>query len=305
MNSSGGRDFITLEGLYENERTVAEKSISVVLQAEFLLYFRPQFTSPGQSLSDVGRIVAVPTQSPGPAHHRETWFTTTEWSVILAAANSKDPGAQEALASLCHIYWHPIYAYIRRRGYPRENAQDLTQGFFTQLLEKKRLKAARSDRGRFRSFLLASVKNYLANEWDRERAQKRGGGQFGISLDFNGAEALWIEPVDPVTPESIFERRWALTTLAQVMDQLRKQMIQSGHEARFVRLRGFLTGEDTGLQYKQAADELKMSEGAVRVAVHRLRHRFGELLRREVARTIQDPKKVEYEIRYLFSAIDS
>ncbi len=247
----------------------------------------------------------MPTQNPGPAHHRETWFTTTEWSVILAAANSKDPGAQEALASLCHIYWHPIYAYIRRRGYPREDAQDLTQGFFTQLLEKKRLKAARSDRGRFRSFLLASVKNYLANEWDRERAQKRGGGQFGISLDFNGAEALWIEPVDPVTPESIFERRWALTTLAQVMDQLRKQMVQSGHEARFVRLRGFLTGEDTVLQYKQAADELKMGEGAVRVAVHRLRHRFGELLRREVARTIHDPKKVEYEIRYLFSAIDS
>jgi RNA polymerase sigma-70 factor (ECF subfamily) len=223
--------------------------------------------------------------------------------VILSAANSKDPGAQDALASLCHIYWHPIYAYIFRRGYKREDAQDLTQGFFTQLLEKKQLKAARSDRGRFRSFLLASVKNYLANEWDRERAQKRGGGKSDIPLDFNGVEALWIEPADPVTPESIFERRWALTVLAQVMDQLSREMVQSGHKARFVHLRGFLTGEDAGLQYKQAADELKMSEGAVRVAVHRLRRRFGEFLRREVARTIDDPKQVDDEIRYLFSTL--
>ncbi|MEE8349433.1 MAG: sigma-70 family RNA polymerase sigma factor [Acidobacteriota bacterium] len=225
--------------------------------------------------------------------------------MILAAANSKDPGAPEALASLCRMYWHPIYVYIRRRGYQREDAQDFTQGFFAQLLEKKHLKAARSDRGRFRSFLLASVKNYLANEWDRERAQKRGGGKSGFSLDFDGAEALWVEPADPVTPESIFERRWALTILTQVMDQLRNEMVQSDHEARFVHLRGFLTGEDPGLQYRQAADELNMSEGTVRVTVHRMRRRFGELLRHRVAQTIDDSQKAEDEIRYLFSAIDS
>ena len=247
----------------------------------------------------------MPTQNPGPTHNRGTWFATTEWSLILAAADSQDPNAQGALASLCQIYWHPVYAYIRRRGYQRDMAQDLTQGFFTQLLEKQYIQSARFERGRFRSFLLASVKNYLSNEWDREQAQKRGGGKSGISLDFNGAEALWIEPADPVTPESIFERRWALTILKRVLDELREEMVRLGNEDRFLLLKDFMIGEDKGLQYKRAADKLKMSEGAVRVAVHRMRRRFGELLRAGIALTIEDPKVVDDEIRYLLSSIDS
>jgi RNA polymerase sigma-70 factor (ECF subfamily) len=184
-------------------------------------------------------------------------------------------------------------------------AQDLTQGFFTQLLEKQSIQSARSERGRFRSFLLASVKNYLSNEWDREQAQKRGGGKSGISLDFNGVEALWLEPTDPVTPESIFERRWALTIVERVLDELREEMVRLGNEDRFLLLKDFMIGEDKGLQYKRAADKLKMSEGAVRVAVHRMRRRFGELLRAGIALTIEDPKLVDDEIRYLLSSIDS
>ncbi len=256
-------------------------------------------------LKGLGDFEAVPTQSPGPTHNREKWFTTTKWSLILAAADSQDPNTREALARLCQIYWPPVYAYIRRRGYQRDMAQDLTQGFFTQLLEKQYIKSARSERGRFRSLLLVSVKNYLANEWDREQAQKRGGGKFCIAMDADGVEALWLEPTDPMTPESIFERRWALTILERVLDELREEMVRLGNEDRFLHLKDFLTGEDTGLEYKGSADKLKMSEGAVRVAVHRMRRRFGELLRAGIARTIEDPKLVDDEIRYLLSSIDS
>ena len=248
--------------------------------------------------------MAVPTQYPGPSHNRGTWFATTDWSLILAAADSQDPNAQEALDSLCQIYWHPVYAYIRRRGY-QDMAQDLTQGFFTQLLEKQYIKSARSERGRFRSFLLASVKNYLANEWDREQAQKRGGGTVLLSMDFEGAKASLPEPGHEITPEVVFERQWALTVLENVLAALRQEMVRSGNEERFQRLKGFLTGEQAGIKLRTVATELEMSEGAVKVAIHRMRRRFGEMLQSEIASTLNDPREVDEEIRYLFAVITS
>ena len=208
------------------------------------------------------------------------------------------------MATLCQVYWYPVYGYIRRRGYQRDKAEDLTQGFFTQLLEKDYIKTARRDRGRFRSFLLTSVKNYVADDWDRDQAQKRGGGRSFIPLDFDNAEALFPQPTRPVTPDSIFERRWALTLLEQVFEQMREEMVQMGNEERFSHLSGFLTGEETGMRCKEVAADLRMNETAVRVAIHRMRKRFGELLRSEIARTIDDPKEVNDEIRYLLAVID-
>ncbi len=246
----------------------------------------------------------MPTQYPGPTHNRGTWFATTEWSLILAAADSQAPNAQEALDSLCQIYWHPVYAYIRRRGY-QDMAQDLTQGFFTQLLEKQYIKSARSERGRFRSFLLASVKNYLANEWDREQAQKRGGGTVLLSIDFEEAKASLPEPGHEITPEVVFERQWALTVLENVLAELRLEMVRSGNEERFQHLKGFLTGEQVGIKLRTVATELEMSEGALKVAIHRMRRRLGEILQSEIASTLNDPRQVEEEIRYLFAVIGS
>jgi RNA polymerase sigma-70 factor (ECF subfamily) len=184
-------------------------------------------------------------------------------------------------------------------------AQDLTQGFFTQLLEKQYIKSARSERGRFRSFLLASVKNYLANEWDREQAQKRGGGTVLLSFDFEGAKASLPEPGHEITPEVVFERQWALTVLENVLAALRQEMVRSGNEERFQRLKGFLTGEQAGIKLRTVATELEMSEGAVKVAIHRMRRRFGEMLQSEIASTLNDPREVDEEIRYLFAVITS
>ena len=245
------------------------------------------------------------TQSPGSTRYGGRRFNTTSWSLVLAAGDSQHPSSREALTVLCETYWHPVYAYVIGRGYKREMAEDLTQGFFAQLLAKKYLGLARQERGRFRSFLLASVKNYLANEWDREQAKKRGGDTQRVALDFNRDDILHPEPAHSVTPESVFERRWALTLLEQVFHQLAEEMERSGNRERFLHLKGFLTGEVPGATCKQIAAELKITEEAVRVAVHRIRRRFGQLLRAQIVRTIDDPEEVDEEIRYLFSALDS
>jgi RNA polymerase sigma-70 factor (ECF subfamily) len=223
---------------------------------------------------------------------------------VLAAGDSRSPGGRDALEDLCRAYWPPVYAYVRRRGYDSEESRDLTQGFFTHLLEGRRLKAARQERGRFRSFLLASVKNYLANEWDRTQARKRGGGTVPLSLDFDRGEREYaLEPAEQITPEKIFERRWALTLLERVVERLRQELEESGDRARADRLLPFLTDEKSRIPYKQVAAELGMSESAVKVAVHRMRKRYGALLRQEVEEIVQGADQVDAEIRHLFSAV--
>ncbi len=235
---------------------------------------------------------------------RRKWFATTRWSVVVAAGHSEDPFHGAALSELCQNYWHPVYAFVRRRGYDAVESQDLTQGFFERLLAKKTLSAAEPERGRFRNFLLASVKNFLANEWDREQAQKRGGGKARLSLDFETAEATYGRSLsEQETPETIFERQWALTLLGTVLERLGDEMVRAGNEERFALLKPYLTGGGAHPSYKRVAKELDLSETAVKVAVHRMRRRFGSLLREEVAQTVAPPEDVEPEIRSLFAAL--
>lgn len=231
-------------------------------------------------------------------------FQTTRWSQVVAAGDSANPACREALAQLCKVYWPAVYAFVRRRGNDPDASRDLTQGFFTKLLDKKYLRDLRQDRGRFRSFLLACVKHYLANEWDREQALKRGGGQVFLAIDGDTAESLCrFEPADGRTPETEFEKRWALTLLEQVLSRLEEETHRSDHAERFRLFKPFLTGDASGTSYKQVGDRLDMTESAVKVAVHRLRRRFGTLLREEVGQTVKDPALVEEEIRFLFTSL--
>ena len=233
-------------------------------------------------------------------------FSTTQWSLVLEAGNSQSPDSREALATLCGSYWYPIYAHVRYLGKSPDEAQDLTQGFFTHMLETRSLRVATPDRGRFRSFLRTALRRYLSHERRRERTQKRGGGLPEIALDYVQAETRYkLEPTDEETPEKIFEERWARTLLARVLERLREGIQGVTARDRFRRLEPFLTGHSSGTRYKQVADELEMSESAVKVTLHRMRHRFGELLRDEVGRTVDDPGAVEAEIRYLFQVLGS
>lgn len=231
-------------------------------------------------------------------------FATTRWSVVLAAGDSRTVESKEALSALCRAYWYPLYAFVRRQGRDADEAQDLTQEFFARFLEKNYLKGLRPDLGKFRSYLLASMKHFLANEWDRARAQKRGGGRAPVSLDLKDAEGRYLlEPAHEMTAEKVFERRWALTLLDQVLAHLREDFAKSGKEKLFDRLKVFLTADRDKVPHKELAAELDMSEGAVKVAVHRVRKRYRELLRAEIAQTVADPGEVEDDIRYLFEAI--
>jgi RNA polymerase sigma-70 factor (ECF subfamily) len=229
-------------------------------------------------------------------------FATTHWSVVLAARDPAAPQARAALAALCQAYWYPLYAFIRRQGHPADQAQDLTQGFFTRLLEKNGLAAVDQARGRFRSFLLAACKHFLANERDRARARKRGGGRHFISIDFHDADSRYgREPAHAETAERLFERRWALALLDQVLARLRGEYEAGGKGRLFERLKGHLTGDAGGLSHAQAATELGLSEGAVKVAVHRLRQRYRALLRAEIGQTLDDPARIDEEIAALFA----
>jgi RNA polymerase sigma-70 factor (ECF subfamily) len=231
-------------------------------------------------------------------------FLTTHWSVVQSAASNDPDCAMRALEYLCGRYWYPIYAFVRRRGSDAHEAEDLTQAFFTHLLEKESLKQVDRQKGKFRTFLLTSLTNFLANEWDKKQTLKRGGKQHIISLDENAAEARYqCEPIDWGTPEKMFERRWALTLLHQVLDQLKTEYARSGKAESFEKLEPFITGEMTIGSYERLAVELAMKEETVRVAVSRMRRRFGELLRREIAQTVSDPVEIDMEIRDLFAAI--
>ncbi len=233
-------------------------------------------------------------------------FLTTHWSVVVAARDRSAPQADEALASLCAAYWYPLYAFVRRQGHAADAAQDLTQEFFARLLEKDYLGAADRDKGKFRSFLLTACKHFLANERDRERAQKRGGGREVLWIDVSRGETLYSrEPAHAQTPEKLFERRWALALLEQVMARLQGEYAARGKGRLFERLRVFLVAAGDAAPHGQAAAELGLSEGAVKVAVHRLRQRYRELLREEIARTVDDPDGIDDEIRELFAAFAS
>jgi RNA polymerase sigma-70 factor (ECF subfamily) len=233
-------------------------------------------------------------------------FAMTHWSVVVAAGRSDSTQARTALEKLCRTYWPPIYAFVRRQGHGPHDAQDLTQEFFARLLEKKSLAGVDRDKGRFRSFLLASLKHFLANEWDKAHAEKRGGGQALIPIDAREAETSYcVDPADNVTADKIFERRWALTLLDLVLQRLREEYLRAGKAKLFEQLKVTLTEASRSVPYAEIATRLDLSEGAVKVAVHRLRQRYRELLRSEIAETVASPGEVEEEIRALFSALAS
>ncbi len=231
-------------------------------------------------------------------------FVTTRWSVVLAAGRSDSTRAQAALANLCETYWYPLYAYVRRRGYSPEDAQDLTQEFFARLLQHHWIAQADRERGRFPTFLLAALSHFLANEWDKARAQKRGGAVQFVPLQLDSAETRYgQEPADLLTPEQCYERRWAVALLDRVLVRLHEETSAQQKPELFGKLKSCLVGDRQNQPYALLAEELGMSEGAVKVAVHRLRQRYRELLREEIAQTVATPAEVEADVRYLVSVL--
>jgi RNA polymerase sigma-70 factor (ECF subfamily) len=231
-------------------------------------------------------------------------FTTTHWSVVLVAGGTASSAADGALEHLCRTYWYPLYAYVRRHGHSESDAQDLTQSFFARLLERKHLRLADRNQGRFRTFLLSSLKNFLINEWKRGSREKRGGTRKIFSLDEETAEARFAsEAFIEQPPDSVYDRGWAATLLERALTSLRSEFEQSGKLDLFQRLKVFVWGDKCALSYAEMAVQLNMTEGAVKVSVHRLRQRYGELLRAEVAQTVSTPDEVNEELRYLLSVI--
>jgi RNA polymerase sigma factor (sigma-70 family) len=231
-------------------------------------------------------------------------FATTHWSLVLAAGKSPSTDAQAALEALCQTYWYPLYAYVRRQGHQPDDAQDLTQAFFARVLEKHYLQTADPERGRFRSFLLTAFKRFLSKERDREKVKKRGGGMKLLPLDFEAGERRYnLEPAHELTAEKIFEQRWALTVLDRVFARLRDEFDQAGKHREFESLKTYLTGEAGTPSYQAVAAELEMTEGAVKVAVHRLRRRYRGLVREEIAQTVAEPEDVDEELQHLFAAL--
>ena len=231
-------------------------------------------------------------------------FATTRWSLVIAAGQKANARSAEALASLCEMYWYPVYAFIRRQGCHADEGADLTQEFFARVLEKNYFHDADPARGRFRAFLCGSIRHFLSNERDRARTLKRGGKQPPISLDVETAEGRYqLEPRDDLTPEKLFDRRWALVLLERVLARLRDEHLSAGKGELFDRLKGFLTGDSEGVPYADVAKALEMTEGAVKVAVHRLRRQFRELLIQEIAETVSDPADIDAEIEYLLKAV--
>ena len=213
-------------------------------------------------------------------------------------------GAQEALETLCRTYWYPLYVYVRRQGQSPHDAQDLTQEFFARLLEKKYLRLADPDRGKFRAFLLKSLKHFLVNEWEKARTQKRGGGEYVIPLDAEIAESRYAaEPALALTLDEVYEKRWAVTLLEAVLVGLHESYAASGRLSVFETLKVFIWGDQTTLSYAEVAPQLGLTEGAVKVAVHRLRSRYRELLREEIAKTVATPGEVDEELRHLIAVL--
>ena len=231
-------------------------------------------------------------------------FATTQWSVVLAAGRSSSPDHEPALGKLCRTYWFPLYAYLRRHGYDAHTAADYTQAFFARMLDKDYLKKVRPKPGKFRSFLLTALKHFVSNERARAAALKRGGGRAVLSLDFENAESQYaLEPAEDLTPEKLFEKSWALTVLERTMDRLGAELAEKGKQKVFDRLKTYLSAEPGSVPYREVAAALDMTEGAVRVAVHRLRKRCREILRDEIAQTVAGEEQIDDEIRGLFAAL--
>ena len=238
----------------------------------------------------------------GPRDGGAAGFATTHWSVVLRAGDSRAPESAEALEKLCRAYWYPLYAYVRRQGHSPEDAQNLTQEFFSRLLEKKQLRTADPERGRFRSFLLTVLKRMLVAEWRHEHRQKRGGGALVFSLDEQEAEDRYhLEPADATTPETLYERRWAETVLDRVLDRLEEEYQR--HSIGFANLQPYLVEDKGTAPFAQTAVRLGVSEPALKAVVYRLRCRYGELFREEIAHTVERPEDVEEEIRHLLAVL--
>src|SRR5262245_34885847 len=267
------------------------RSVTFLMPAAQLFCGRPRGMSTNHLPDDPG--------PPGP------WrFASTRRCIVAASARKESPEASAALAVLCHAYWYPLYPYARRRLARPDDARDLTQEFFARLLEKDYLQAADPRRGKFRSFLLTAFQRFLAKEHARAGAQKRGGHRRPLSLDFQDGEHRYChEPADPTTPERLFERRWALTLLEQALARLRQEFTRAGKERLFEALKGTLTGDGVDEPYERIGRDLGLSEPAVKTAAHRLRQRYQELLRTEVAHTVAAPEDVEDELRDLFAAV--
>ena len=238
---------------------------------------------------------------------RPDQFHTTRWSVVLLSAQSQAAGSKEALTELCKLYWYPLYGHIRRRGFSPDDAQDLTQGFFLDLLEHKALTRADQQKGKFRSFLLASLKNFLSNEAQKARCLKRGGQIQFVSVDFSEAEDRYEreEPAESLTPEKIFDARWAFALLGETKNRLRQEYLDSGKAAVFEALKGFVDPVTTEslASYEEVAKQLNVSVPAVKTLIHRLRKRNTAIVREEILRTISDPADVEAESRELCQAL--
>ena len=233
------------------------------------------------------------------------YFATTHWTVVLTAGRRSTPEADRALEELCRTYWYPLYAYVRRQGHSKEDAEDLTQGFFAGFLKRNYLEGVSSEKGRFRAFLLAALKHYLANEYDRAGRQKRGGGVAALSLNWQDADTRYqIDPADQLSPDKLYDRAWATTLLEQVIARLRAECAAEGKARVFEELKPFLMVGKGDIPYAQAAASLGVNEGAARVAVHRLRQRYRELLREEIARTLAAPADLDEELRALFQAFE-
>ena len=236
--------------------------------------------------------------------HKNAQFATTRWSIVTAAGDSDSPKHQEALNSLCQTYWFPLYAYLRRNGHDAQEAADFTQAFFAQLLDKKYLRSVQPRPGKFRSFMLTALKHFVANQYKYEKAKKRGGGRNIFSLNYEQAEDRYaLEPATDMSPEKLFERSWALTVLYRTMDRLEAEQIAKNRTQLFQGLRAYLVADKDSVPYQDLASDLNMTEGAVRVAVHRLRKRCKEILRDEVAQTVAMPEEIDEEIRGLFNAL--
>ncbi len=259
----------------------------------------PSLGNPDYSL-DMSPADSKKTRDPG----QPGWFRTTHWSVVLQAGQVSSKTSNEALSILCETYWRPLYAYVRNRGYPEEEAKDLTQGFFTRFLEKNYLQNVDRERGRFRSFLLASMKHFLADEWDKATAQKRGGGKIPLSLDFALAEGwISVEPAHDQTPERIYEKQWAVALLERVLEILEQDYIDSDRSPLFTQLKPLLVGEGKGKSYREIGKELDIPEGSVKVAAHRLKKKYREALRAEIAQTVENIEDIEEEMRYLLTVL--
>lgn len=252
-----------------------------------------------------GKLIFIVTSEPMSAssHRPGEIFATTRWTVVIEAGRRQTPQADDALEMLCRTYWFPLYAYVRRRGHPKADAEDLVQEFFARFLAGNYLEGLSAERGRFRAFLLAALKNFLANEWKKAQRLKRGGGETLLSLDWQSAETQFQAAVaaEP-SPDRAYDREWATALLAQVLERLAAEYSIQGKAQQFDLLKPFLTAEKGALSHAAAAHLLGMHEGAVRVAVHRLRKRYRQLLRDEVAHTIDDPERVDEEMQALFGA---